>query len=511
MAQPAPPPPPPTLQAGKSAPPTTTYVCVIVVDAARYDEFNLATMPNLAALAARGTQFSQAWVGDLPSVTETSHATIGTGVLPSRHMILGDTWRFPGTNSMSPNLLDSTLTRTGYIGNVIRRTGSPSLAALIHQRYPGSTVVTLSGHKVYAADALGAGSADFVAFGERNSLGHYVPGGIPGRMPDPSVFNDAALDLPTYPRVPGVEDNWTTTLTLQFLNRYHPKAIMVNLPEVDVFGHIAGTDSTVMTPLLENVDRQIGRVMQAYVQAGMFSRTTFVITADHGMVPALHTVSITTIDSIIKAAGGQPLYSGHGDWSTIWLKDTTKIPAVSRALASASIPYVDAVYAKSPEGKYQLISPASRMADPNVQSAYRDLLNSMNAAESADIVLFYDENTMTETPSFLKSNRKGDHGGATWAAQHIPLIVAGPGIKAGYISSFPARLVDIAPTLESLLGITPRGQDGVPVTDIMTEPPASAVKRAGAVAPRLLTDVRGLENEAAVRPNHAYIELAGVD
>jgi hypothetical protein len=491
LTQPAPPPPPgvPTPAPASLA----KYVCVLVVDAARYDEATPATMPNLAALMASGSSFTQAWVGGLPSVTEASHATIGTGVMPSRHGILGDSWRVPGTNQMSPNLLNSSLTRTGYIGNEIRSTGSASLAALVHVAFPGSRVVALSGHKIYAADALGGGQADYVAFGQKNSRGHYVPDAIPGRVPNPSVFKDPALDLPTYPRVPGVEDAWTTTLGLQFVKTYRPKVMMINLPEVDVFGHLNGTDNAVLGPLMVDVDKDIGRVLEAYKQAGIYEQTEFVVTADHGMVPDAHTVSISTIENVVKAAGGQPLNVGHGDWSTIWLKNPSKIPAVSTALVGARIPFVRAIFAKSPTGAYALVPDLARPLNPRLQTAYSDLLRSMNAAESADIVLFYDENTMTQTPTFLKAGRKGDHGGATWGAQHIPLVISGPGIKHGFSSSYPARLVDLAPTLEVLLGIMPKGQDGVPLSDVMTSPPAWAARSSGAVETRLRTDVQGLE------------------
>jgi arylsulfatase A-like enzyme len=154
------------------------------------------------------------------------------------------------------------------------------------------------------------------------------------------------------------------------------------------------------------------------------------------------------------------------------------------------------VYEKTRRGSYQLVSPVSRLADPYVRTSYADLLSTTNTAESADIVLIYDENTMTETPNFIQVKRKGDHGGATWGAQHIPMMVAGPGFKRGYTSSYPARLADIAPTIESAMNIRPRGQDGVPLADAMVKPPGWAVKQQ-----RMLSDVRGLENEAAVRPN----------
>lgn len=477
------------------------FVVVLVIDAARADEINLATMPNLAKLAAEGTTYANGWVGQLPSITESSHATIGTGVFPKRHQILGDTWRIPGTSQMSPNLLDSTLTRTGYIGKIMQQAAVPSLAGLIHQRYPDSRVVSISGHKIYAADGLGAGLADYVAFGSRDARGHYIPAAIPGKVPAESILTSPQLDLATYPRVPGVEDNWTTTLALKFLFKYHPRVLMVNFPEVDTFGHVAGTNATVMQPLLTNIDHQIGRLVAAYGRAGMLSQTTWLVTADHGMVPAVHIIESGTIKSIIAGAGGQALYVGHGDYCPIWLKNLDSVPRVTAALVQAQIPSVAAVYAKDPQGKYMLESPVSRLANPNVRNTYSSLLGTLNQSESPDIVLLYDENTITMTPAFSLAGRKGDHEGATWGAQHIPFVIAGPNIKHGFTSQFPARLVDIAPTLEVLMGVTPQGQDGVPLADGMITPPTSALRAQTRISARLLLRVRALQSEAALRPN----------
>jgi arylsulfatase A-like enzyme len=479
------------------------FVVVVVVDAARYDEFDLAKMPNLARLAASGVQYSQAWVGELPSVTEASHATIGTGVLPTRHGILGDTWRVPGTERMSPNLLNSQLTRTGYIGKFIKQTGVPSVAAITHLRWPGSKVVTLSGHKVYAADALGAGSADYIAYGAKDARGHFVPATIPGHEYDASILHSPQLDLPSYPRQPGTEDTWTTTLALKFLFKYHPRVMMINLPEVDVYGHISGTSATVMQPLMVNVDKQIGRLVAAYGRAGILPQTTFVITSDHGMVPGLHTVASQQITNIVTKAGGRPLYVGHGDYSELWLKNPASIDSVKSALVNANLPDVAAVYARAPRGNYVLASPSSRLADPAVANAQTELLSTLNVAESPDIVLTYDENTITMTPGFVKSGRKGDHGGATWGAQHIPLIMNGPRIKKGVVSTYPARLVDIAPTIESLLETYPQHQDGIPLADAIVNPPAGSAALESTKGVTLRADVSALEREATLRPNTA--------
>ena len=60
---------------------------------------------------------------------------------------------------------------------------------------------------------------------------------------------------------------------------------------------------------------------------------------------------------------------------------------------------------------------------------------------------------------------RAGHLGPQWDDQHIPLIIAGPGVKSGLKSSYPARLVDIAPTVEHLLGAPTGKVDGVVLAD----------------------------------------------
>jgi predicted AlkP superfamily pyrophosphatase or phosphodiesterase len=476
----------PANAAGTPSP--SSYAVIVVVDGARADSWDLSKMPHVAALARAGTAYSNAWVGQLPSVTEASHATIGTGVFPRRHTILGDTWRVPNSNHMSPNLLDGNLDRTGYIGKTIRQTNSPSLAATIHAAYRNSVVVALSGHKIYAADAMGAGRADFVAFGGKNQKGQFVPQAMPGHTPDPSILSARSLVLPSYPRKPGLEDGWTIQLAEKFLTRYHPKVLMINLPEIDVIGHAAGTGKTVMQPLMQQVDQEVGQLVAAYKKAGLFSQTDFLLTSDHGMIPAAHTVLSSRLYQIIEAAGGQPLYVGHGDYATVWLKNQARTPQVAAGLARAHIPYVRAVYQKASNGKY-IPAAGSPTLSPALDTAYTDLLSTFAGPESPDVVLLYDNNTITMTSGFLKIGRKGDHEGANWGSQHIAFFLSGPGVKSGYTSPYPARLVDIAPTIETLLGTHPHHQDGVVLADSMVNPPAWAQPKQSRMTASLTADM----------------------
>jgi len=67
-----------------------------------------------------------------------------------------------------------------------------------------------------------------------------------------------------------------------------PGLVMHYFPGVDEIGHRFGSDSRHYAQALENVDRQIGRVMDAIAEAGLGDRTYFVLAADHGHVPLPH-------------------------------------------------------------------------------------------------------------------------------------------------------------------------------------------------------------------------------
>jgi arylsulfatase A-like enzyme len=272
---------------------------------------------------------------------------------------------------------------------------------------------------------------------------------------------------------------------------------MINFPETDNAGHAAGPDPTVIGPILRAFDKSLGRLLAAYRAAGILSQTDVFVTADHGMVMRKYSVSTATIGNVIRGAGGDALSVGHGDYSPIWLKNPALTSKVAAALVKARIPHVAAVYMKNPQGQYVLASPLSILHAPSVEPAYSDLLATFDTPSSADIVLIYDENTITMTTLFQKINRKGDHEGATWDAQHVLLIASGPGLRSGYTSFFPARLVDIAPTVETLLALRPRNQDGVPLADAMTAAPSWAVQSQSATTAVRARDIQGLEAQRA--------------
>src|SRR4030042_3191293 len=82
------------------------YAVVIIIDGCRPEYLKLATLPHIQELAHRGVIYKQAWVGQIPNNTPPVHATLGTGVFPARHHVVGFKWKDPETgNSFYPRSL----------------------------------------------------------------------------------------------------------------------------------------------------------------------------------------------------------------------------------------------------------------------------------------------------------------------------------------------------------------------------------------------------------------------
>jgi hypothetical protein len=68
------------------------------------------------------------------------------------------------------------------------------------------------------------------------------------------------------------------------VNRW-PSVIMTYYPGVDEVGHVSGPGSGEYASALENIDGVVGRVTEAFEEAGLSDSTYYVLLADHGMAP----------------------------------------------------------------------------------------------------------------------------------------------------------------------------------------------------------------------------------
>ncbi len=523
------------------------YTVIVVIDACRGDYLSYGNLPNLNSLINSGTLYTNAWCGIMESITPACHASLSTGSFPRDDGgILGFWWEDPKThldfNSANTALSPPTgAPDPATLEKLIRRSGSPTLAGLLKAADPTAKVYAASGPKFYAADAAGGPDADYITYlwnDDRNGCRplsispHDLPADILNdpafyygpNNPGPAIANGMSADSSQgwnnmINDHPGLQDAMTVDLALKVVERERPRVVILNLPEMDYpVAHVYGgpLSPSKVTHVMENADRKIGQLMDRYKELGIFKDTTWAILGDHGVTPLQQRVDPSAVPLALKNAGtafsGEWPYLTH-DYHTggfIWMEDPSKAMKVATFLDEARMPGVSAIYALSGLGSRQYFpSPATASNTPSaLDSAYRYLLSTMNGANAAHVVLIYEERTGTDGIPTSGPQWHGDHGGASWGSQHIPLILSGPGVRKGLKSTFPARLVDVAPTCLRLMGVKYPGMDGLALADAFQKPVkaevtaqrASSVYLKPAAASLRLKSVQDIRKLGRIKP-----------
>jgi hypothetical protein len=119
--------------------------------------------------------------------------------------------------------------------------------------------------------------------------------------------------------------------------------------------------------------------------------------------------------------------------------------------------------------------------DPALNAAHHFLLGTFAGPRAPDVVASFRENTIGDQHPAAH----GDHGGLNWGAQHVPLIFSGPGVASGTVLHFPARLIDIAPTILRVMGLSARPMDGIVLADALSNATVTDTAAQAALSPSL--------------------------
>lgn len=458
---------------------TARYAVILVLDGARPDELQAAPMPNLHRLMQNGTTYKQAYVGQILANTPPSHATIGSGVFPKHHGIMGFWWKDP-RNGQVTRPTDLAEVQAGALERVLTYNRVPSIAAAVKRRYPRAKSLAVSGHKCYAADAMGGPAADVILcslvyhdrwVAQAMGLHRPPPGAVNNPHFDssiPSPGSGIGADVEQW-RV-GQENRWTMNYVEWAVQAMRfPRVVMVNLPETDVLGHFVLKNRWVFRTLMATFDRELGQLIATYRRAGIFKRTDFIITADHGMDPVESRLPFRVLDQAIKQAGATKVYLEADTAAAIGIKESRKAHAVAVNVHRLGGPLIDATYYKVHRGGIWRYRPAYVRSDLPyyLRSAYAQLVDTSASPAGADVIVLYAPHVTTGDRPIHQFHWVGGHLGGDWDEQHIPLMLEGPGVRRGVTSSYPARLVDIAPTVEHLLGARSGRVDGHVLADAL--------------------------------------------
>jgi len=447
------------------------YLVLISIDACRPDYFDFSDIPNIKGLMAAGISYSNAWVGQLRNDTPPGHAAMATGAFPRENGVLGFGWKDAKTGTIiSPT--DWTSITNGALNQIITNSGCTSIGSVYKKTFPNAKVAAISSDKFYASAALGADSADYILFDlndkavDPTSTGanYFTPAGVSGHLAPSEIMNDPEIKQKKLNQWDS--DTWAVDLAIKLFEKEKPEIMLINLPQTDHTGHSTGgiTDKASTAQVINNVDVQIGRLIVAYKQAGIYDQTIFVITADHGMTPWLHTIEDKQISSILSSYGGRR--TGRVDY---YLNSPDKAGEAAEKLAKLNLKGIHGVYYKviNANGSYAYLPAPTTLKsiDSQLDACYCYLASTYASAQGPDLVYFTAENWKSSTSKY-----RGDHGQATWDNQHIPLIISGPGIKKGITSNAPARLADIAPTVLVVMGLEPEKMDGIALADALISP-----------------------------------------
>lgn len=223
-----------------------------------------------------------------------------------------------------------------------------------------------------------------------------------------------------------------------------PDLLAVYCSDLDALGHREGPGSPALPVLLEEMDRHLGRLVQATKDAGLYHRTAFVLTSDHGMT-AWDRSAVPRVVTALADAGYRPEVvpagrSADPETEVILVPDALRVAAVTlrhRAATPGGRAEVGALLDHHPE--------IDRVLDPRA-------LDELGADPVADLVVEARPPwSFAPTPPGDRKPR-GAHGSTTEAA--VPLLLAGAGIE-GHEVVDDARIVDVAPTIAALLGLAP--------------------------------------------------------
>jgi predicted AlkP superfamily pyrophosphatase or phosphodiesterase len=213
-------------------------VVLISFDGFRWDYISRAKVPNLQALASRGTR-AEGLIPVFPSKTFPNHYTIVTGLYPESH---------------------------GIVSNVIADPDFP-------QRF------SMASATAREARWWGGEPLWVTAIGQNQSAASmFWPGSeAPIHGIRPTYWRPFDDGVPNAARVKQVLD-W-----LALPPHQQPSFITLYFSEVDDAGHRHGPDSPQVLEAASHLDASLGQLVSGVRTLNLLDRTTFVVVSDHGM------------------------------------------------------------------------------------------------------------------------------------------------------------------------------------------------------------------------------------
>lgn len=435
-------------QGAPPAPRLADHVILISIDGLRPAVYLDAEregvkIPNLLALKESGSM-AEGVVVTYPSMTYPSHTSIVTAVSPAKHGIVTNTILDP-LNGSRLWFYENSAMKAPAIWEAARKHGLKTAGV----SWPVSVGAQMD--VIYPESNQAPSDMTWLARARRDS----TPGLVDAVVSDLGGFGERDnLD-------PVKRDRFAAATAVRIVRTEKPNLMVVHLMGTDSAQHASGPGSPEARAAYERVDAHIGEIIKAVDEAGMRSRTAFVITGDHGFsrVHALFQPNVVLRDAGLLKTDDKGRIT---DWSAVLhgMAVVAKEPGPN-ALASR----VEALFEDLARTKYKGLFRVVGRRELDERGAYPGALFFIEPAEG-----YYLSEGFEQNEFLVGTTRRGAHGFIPAEPRMFTgLIAAGAGIRAG-VPLPSVRQIDIAPTVARLLGFTMPNVDGIPLRGLMDTP-----------------------------------------
>jgi arylsulfatase A-like enzyme len=464
----------------------TPHIVVVVFDGLRPDTVNPTDTPALYALAQRGTFFAHHHPV-YPSSTEVNGAALSTGSYPQHDGLMGNMEYRPSIELLKPiNTENQPAVRLGdkLTGGLYLR--MPTLAEILQSRGLRTVV---AGTKPVAL-LLDRRDRDDSASSPLVYAGHSLPATLSTTLSPAADFPKKPANAQKSPNL--IQDAWTTrVLTSRLWNPDLPAFTMLWLSEPDFAQHGSGPNSAVAKAALRSSDDNLALVLKTLADKNALDSTDLFVVSDHGFSTISHGIFLPDILNAhgfhaaeeFKAAPQPNDIVVVNNGGSICLYVIGHDPDTTQRLAAflQTQPFAGVLFSQQNlPGSFPLSE--AHINTPQPPDLVLALKWSPALSPTGLPGLIYSE---VAPPSPDHPAKIGNHASLSPYDMHNTLIAAGPDIRPHFTDSLPSGNIDLAPTILSLLHVSPTTPmdgrilsealtNGTPSTDTPTTSRATA-------------------------------------
>ena len=250
-------------------------------------------------------------------------------------------------------------------------------------------------------------------------------------------------------------DDFTTLCAVDVIKRKKPNLLLMHLIDLDDIKHLLGTKGPHIEEVIVRMDKRLGDIIQATMDAGIYDDTTFLIVGDHSQLDVRYKVYLNRLfyDHGL-------IYEEHGE---------LKWRAYVQGAGGAAYLHVQPGEEEAEHLALKLLQEAAQNPDFGIEAIYdRTQLDALHVDEKYRYMIeakegysFEDDHLKEVVVDLHAIGKKyATHGYSPDKPNYTSnLVISGNRVNAG-LSLGEVSVVDIAPTIAHILGLDFERRDG---------------------------------------------------